>query len=96
MCILAARRYAVAEPLLRESVRVRRGGLAPRHRDLGEALSALGECLTGLRRFTEAGTVLAEALEILVAADGPDASRVQRTRERIAALRAASSAVQRD
>jgi tetratricopeptide (TPR) repeat protein len=88
---LAAHRYASAEPLLREAVAVRRKALAPRHRDLGDALSALGECLTGLRRFAEADAVLAEALEILVAADGPDGNRTRRTRERIAQLHAAKN-----
>jgi serine/threonine-protein kinase len=92
---MAAQRYAEAEPLLREAVAVRRAGLTGNHRYIGESLSALGECLTGLRRFAEGEAALAEALEILVAAEGPDASNTRRTRERIDVLRRAREAAGR-
>jgi serine/threonine-protein kinase len=83
-------RFAQAEPLLREALSIRRAALPAGHRSIGDSLSELGVCLTGLRRFDEAQAVLEEAERLFVAAGGEDDDRTSRTRRRLAALDEAS------
>jgi serine/threonine-protein kinase len=79
------RNFAAAEPLLRQALAVRRN-LPPGHRYVGESMSDLGSVLTELGRYDEAGTLLREAYQILLAAEGEDAGRTVRARERLAEL----------
>jgi serine/threonine-protein kinase len=78
-------RWSDAEPLLRRALELRRG-LPPGHRYIGETLSDLGAVLTELGRYDEAQTLLSEAHDVLLAAEGESASRTVRARERLAEL----------
>ena len=80
------RRYREAERLQREAVAVRRAALPAGHRYIGESLSDLGASLTAQRRYAEADTLLVEAYGILRAAEGEEAARTVRSRERLADL----------
>jgi serine/threonine-protein kinase len=82
---MARHRYDLAEPLLRQALAVRRN-LPEGHRYIGESMSELGSVLTELGRYDEAGTLLREAYQILLAAEGEDAGRTVRARERLAEL----------
>lgn len=70
-----------AEPLLREALSIRRVALGPNHRQTVDAQAHLGECLTALRHFEEAETLLLashEALNRRTAATAPgDRKRVR-------------------
>ncbi len=57
-------RFAEAEPLLRECLEIRRGTLAQEHSWLiYNAMSILGECLTGRQNYQEAETLLLDACD---------------------------------
>jgi serine/threonine-protein kinase len=83
---LDQKRYAAAEPLIRDALALRRAGLEPGHRYTGDALVELGACLSGLRRFAEAERVLLEAEQLFLKAAGPDDARTTRARQRLEAL----------
>ena len=83
---LDQQRYAAAEPLIREALALRRAGLEPGHRYIGDALVELGTCLTGLRRFAEAERVLFEARQLFLTDAGPDDARTVRAGRRLEAL----------
>jgi serine/threonine-protein kinase len=80
------RRFRESEPLLREALTLRRGALEPGHRYIGEALSDLGATLTALGRYGEADTLLVGGYAVLRAAEGEEASRTRRARERLEQL----------
>jgi tetratricopeptide (TPR) repeat protein len=69
LLILGARRLlahdkpAEAEPLMRECLTIRRQELAPGHWLTGNAMSVLGEALTGQGKFEEAEPLLVEGYE---------------------------------
>jgi tetratricopeptide (TPR) repeat protein len=77
-------RFAAAEPLTRDALRVRRAALPSGHRFIGDALVTLGECLTGLRRFADAERALLEAHQLFTS--GADDEREARARRRLEAL----------
>jgi serine/threonine-protein kinase len=77
------RRYGDAERLLRQALTIRRAALPAGHRYIGETLSDLGACLTALGRYAEAESMLVEAYDLLRAAEGDEASRTIRARERL-------------
>jgi serine/threonine-protein kinase len=80
------RRYAMAEPLLRRALALRRDALPAGHRYIGETIGDLGWCLARAGRRAEGEPLLRQALEILSAAEGDSARRTVRVRERLAAL----------
>jgi serine/threonine-protein kinase len=83
--------FAAAEPLLREALSIRRKGLTPGHRYIGDTLVELGVCLTGLKRYGEAEAALREALALFSDGPGRDRARAQRAQSRLDRLRAARS-----
>jgi tetratricopeptide (TPR) repeat protein len=83
---LQAGRAAEAEPLLRESVSIRAGGLRPDHPDLIHAECELGVCLTKLRRFEEAARLFERTLARAPADAGPARAVLARAREEYARL----------
>ena len=83
---VSERRYRDAEPVLREALAIRRSALAPGHRYIGEALSDLGACLAALGRYAEAERLLVDAYEVLRKAEGDEAGRTTRARDRLAEL----------
>jgi serine/threonine-protein kinase len=80
------RRFALAEPLIREALALRRGGLPANHRYIGDCLIELGTCLTGLGRFTEAEKVLQEARRLFLDTLGAKDDRTGRADRRLESL----------
>lgn len=79
-------RFAAAEPLIREALAIRRAGLPPGHRLIGDSLVELGVCLTGLRRYVEAERHLLAAQRLYLAATPVDDGRSARVARRLNAL----------
>ncbi len=71
---------AKAEPLLREAISVRLNQLGENHYRTAVSQSALGECLTSLKQFEEAETLLVQAFATLSEHFGPDHNSTIRTK----------------
>ena len=79
-------RAGVAEPLYRRALALRRAALPPEHTQIGEATGALGACLTALRRYADADTLLLESHRVYLAADGAAGNGTRRAARRLVAL----------
>ena len=83
---LRLRQHQLAEPLLRESLDIRRAALSAGDRLTLQTQGALGETLIELGRFDEAETMLSQALVALRAQAKPDPPRIRAAIERIVRL----------
>ncbi len=83
---LARKDPAAAEPLLRLALKIRRGALPEGDWRIATAESLLGEVLTSLGRYGEAGRLLLEAKASLKAGPGPEGREATATAERLSAL----------
>jgi hypothetical protein len=75
-----------AEPLLRESLGLRRKALPANHWLVASSESILGACLTAERRYPEAEALLLRAHAGLESSRGHDHARTVETRQRLVAL----------
>jgi serine/threonine-protein kinase len=75
-----------AEPALRESLRLRQAALPADHWLIASSESALGACLTSLRRFPQAEALLLHAQRRLLASLGPGHERTLEARRRLVSL----------
>ncbi len=72
LCLCRLGRAAEGERALRDAVEIRMELLPPGHFFTAAAQSALGECLTGERRFSEAEPLLVQSYNDLLRSQGPD------------------------
>lgn len=86
---LARKDAASAEPLLRQALRTRLKAFPAGDGRTATAQSLLGEALTSLGRYDEAGRLLLEAKRALKEGPGPEGREAKATAERLAALSAA-------
>jgi hypothetical protein len=84
---LAGRDAAAAEPLLRESLAIRRRRLGADHWQVGESESALGEALVMLGRVDDGRALLVRGAAILEERRGRDDRRTREALRRLAASR---------
>jgi len=80
------RRFAAAEPVIREALAVRRASLPAGHRYIGDSLIELGACLTAVRRFAEAEEHLLEAHRMFLKELGVKDDRTSRAVRRLDTL----------
>jgi len=75
-----------AEPLVRESLELRRKSLPPGHWLIASSESVLGACLTAEGRYREAEALLLRAHAALESSRDRDHERTVEARQRLAAL----------
>jgi tetratricopeptide (TPR) repeat protein len=80
------RRYAEAEPLLRECLGLRRAALPGDDRFIAITQNLLGDCLTALGRYADAEPLLLDSYEQLRANPDAPAEQVRQALERIIGL----------
>jgi tetratricopeptide (TPR) repeat protein len=84
--LMLQRRYAAAEPVLRQSLAMRRQVLPAEHRYVRGTASELGACLTALGRYREAEALLRPAYDGLLADVGAGDDRTKQARAHLVAL----------
>jgi len=75
--------YAEAEPLLEETLRLRREGLGPANLEVADSLEDLGSLYGDMARFAESERLYREALAIRNAEQGPAHAAIARTLARL-------------
>jgi tetratricopeptide (TPR) repeat protein len=83
---LARKDAAVAEPLLRQALQIRRRAFPENDWRIAAAKSLLGEALTSLGQYDEAERLLLEAKRDLKDGPGLEGREAKSTAERLAAL----------
>ena len=84
--LLARKDAASAEPLLRQALQIRRGAFPAGDWRIATAESLLGEALTSLGRYDEAGRLLLDAKASLKDGPGPEGREAKANAERLRAL----------
>jgi tetratricopeptide (TPR) repeat protein len=86
LALLDLGRAREAEPILRESLALRRKSLPDGHWQISSSESALGACLTAEGRHAEAEALLLRAETALESSRGPQHERTVEARRRLVAL----------
>jgi eukaryotic-like serine/threonine-protein kinase len=79
-------RNTEAEKVLREAVKLREENLPDKHFMTALTKAALGECLTGQKRYDEAEPLLRDSYESLKNSQGADNPRTKLVLQRLVAL----------
>jgi Flp pilus assembly protein TadD len=86
LALLDLGRAREAEPVLRESLALRRGSLPAGHWHISSSESALGACLAAEGRYAEAEALLLHARAGLESSRGPGHERTIEARQRLVTL----------